>query len=1043
VEKGEFKGRKLSDIKPGAKLEDRDITGTPAEIAAARLEYVVKGVLLQGKSSDLEKETAAFATISRAPDEVRREVIKQLPALIHRLQPSPANAARVRAVQEKMLTAHPMLEPAITAETRVTQALVDINGNSFETWYVSNLIDVFTRDLPLEIMPHLMEALEKRIPVLEQESVVQRDNATRMRLETVMQRAAGLRRVKEGLVKQAQEMHELNQRLANASTPLERASAFVDEFMSRNALVHPTDYQTANALVGRARKAAAQLRPDVLQALTPIVLEELATVMPQVSVFGEGTLGFQKRTLDEMLAGRLGRELPFSSGESAALQDFLGRQYTFYPYRDPGTHFVNFMENMPVLSHAMASVLRRLIAQWPDIAKQELKSLATRVSFAELPLNVGELWTDTALKDLETNSQRAGWIALLTHANSSKSKPDAKWEKTALELLEKIPDFAALIGKWLPLVGKPRTLTLLEGNNLFDAYNANILRGLIWAVSLLEPTDAAARGLADVVLTSLRKVPGVGPRSPKIATAATFALGRMNSLFSVGQLARLKTRVTFKTTLKEIEKALDNAAQRQGMSKADLEELSIPTFGLEDVGKTDFEFGDVRAELRVKNSDVTLSWFDAKGKILKNPPAATKADYADELKDLKTVVKDVEGMLSAQSARLERFVLARKSWAYSDWRERYLEHGVVGCVARRLIWTFTHSGEVQNGIWHDGDIVDSSGRTLEIDPAATVTLWHPLDSSTERVLDWRAFLEGKEIVQPWKQAHREVYILTAAEERTDTYSNRFAAHILKQHQFNQLAALRGWRNQLRLMVDDTYNPAQLELPQWNLRAEYWVEGAGDDYGTDTTETGTYLYLRTDQVRFYRVDAPQNHAHAGGGGYEQWVQQGNDPTAPLRLETIPALVLSEVLRDVDLFVGVCSVGNDPAWNDGGPEGRYREYWQSYSFGELTDAAISRKALLEALVPRLKIKDVAEIKGKFLHVRGSLREYKIHMGSGNILMLPNDQYLCIVPGQGTANASSDVKLPFEGDRTLAVILSKAFMLADDKNIKDVTITRQIKG
>lgn len=88
-------------------------------------------------------------------------------------------------------------------------------------------------------------------------------------------------------------------------------------------------------------------------------------------------------------------------------------------------------------------------------------------------------------------------------------------------------------------------------------------------------------------------------------------------------------------------------------------------------------------------------------------------------------------------------------------------------------------------------------------------------------------------------------------------------------------------------------------------------------------------------------------------------------------------------------------------------------------------------------------MTSIQSKFLHVKGSLREYKIHMGSGNILMLPNDQYLYIVPGQGAANPSSYVQLPFEGDRMLAVIVSKTFMLADDKNIKDATITRQIKS
>ena len=67
-------------------------------------------------------------------------------------------------------------------------------------------------------------------------------------------------------------------------------------------------------------------------------------------------------------------------------------------------------------------------------------------------------------------------------------------------------------------------------------------------------------------------------------------------------------------------------------------------------------------------------------------------------------------------------------------------------------------------------------------------------------------------------------------------------------------------------------------------------------------------------------------------------------------------------------------------------------------------------------------------RFLVVRGGLRTYKIHLGSGNILMSPNDQYLCIVPKQTVAGGER-VLLPFEGDSTLSIILSKAFLLADD--------------
>ncbi len=60
-----------------------------------------------------------------------------------------------------------------------------------------------------------------------------------------------------------------------------------------------------------------------------------------------------------------------------------------------------------------------------------------------------------------------------------------------------------------------------------------------------------------------------------------------------------------------------------------------------------------------------------------------------------------------------------------------------------------------------------------------------------------------------------------------------------------------------------------------------------------------------------------------------------------------------------------------------------------------------------------------------------------------MEPNDQYLCIVPSRAAgALAREKLLLPFEGDPTLAVILSKAFLLADDRKITDPTITRQLK-
>jgi hypothetical protein len=218
-------------------------------------------------------------------------------------------------------------------------------------------------------------------------------------------------------------------------------------------------------------------------------------------------------------------------------------------------------------------------------------------------------------------------------------------------------------------------------------------------------------------------------------------------------------------------------------------------------------------------------------------------------------------------------------------------------------------------------------------------------------------------------------------------------------------------------------PATRPLPAFDLRAEFWTGGiVGAPHGADTTHAGTLLHLATDQVRFYALGAP------GGAN-------------ALPLDRVPPLAFSEVMRDVDLFVGVCSVGN-PTWADGGPAGRFRDYWQAYAFGDLSASAATRRDVLADLLPRLNIKDRATLADRFLVVRGRRRTYKIHLGSGNILVSSNDQYLCIVPDAARRSAADPGPfVPFEGDQMLSVILSKAFLLAADDKITDPTITRQL--
>lgn len=622
--------------------------------------------------------------------------------------------------------------------------------------------------------------------------------------------------------------------------------------------------------------------------------------------------------------------------------------------------------------------------------------------------------------------KNATWSALFRHASSaaSKARPTAKWLKQATGLVKAVDDdVAALVTEWLraakpgPNVDgiQPADMWMIDSfpeadrTGTLAPANIDLVKGLVWMASVIED-DRLTAEVGRFGQRCFRKVRNYGAKSTKLGNACLVALGNVPDGGGVVHLSGLMTRVRYPSARKQIEKALNNAAERAGVSRQDLEEMAIPSYELTIDGFREVPMADVTARLEISGvrgtgAKGTLIWLKGDGKTQKSIPATVKESHADDIKQLKQDLKELNATLATQAARIERLWLTRtEPWAYRVFAERYLDHPVVSCVARSLIWII----EDQPVLWNDGALrtVDGTAQT----PAETdrVRLWHPIESSTNEVLAWRDLLEEIGLIQAFKQAWREVYLLTPAEEETEHYSNRFAAHIIRQHPFLALCQQRDWRYTIQGPWDSANTPIRT-IPAWNLQVEYWVEPA-IDIGHE--HHSGYTHLTTDQVRFARG------------------------AAVVPVAQVPALPFSELMRDVDLFVSVCSIGNDPTWQDGRD---HHAYWHDYSFGELSETAKTRAAVLERLVPRLKIRDVAKVEGRFLVVKGKLKAYKIHLGSANIQMNPGG-YLCIVPDRRN-NAAKRVVLPFTGDDLMAVILSKAFMLADDDKIKDPSIVAQI--
>jgi hypothetical protein len=784
----------------------------------------------------------------------------------------------------------------------------------------------------------------------------------------------------------------------------------------------------------------------------PAVLEAIARQSESLRHLGGGDGGAAAavfslnhlRAFKELISTLLRKNLPFQVEDIDRLVQLVSEGRSYYSGHLPLASILRVVENfcpegiVPDCLRSRLVALRDKLRTQPSCA--EIRDAIERLDQllapapAEAPdslLTTDEAWTRHLRGQLDglEPASRAAWHALLLHCNSAdQSKPSRKWLQQADALIMEIGPaaFTSVLSGVLAQIGQPGAQQVKEfyghqfpqDPTLIHDAHSDLLRGLIWYTSLIND-DSLTMAIGDAAAACFKKIPNVGPRAPKIGNACLYALSAMSSPAAVGQLSRLKSRAKHASVRKQLAKALETAADKTGMSAAEMEEVAVPTCGLSEVGAHRLQLGDITALLEVAGgSKVQLTWIRPDGKQMKSVPASVKEAFAAELKSLKQSEKEIAKLLPAQRDRLEQFFLQERTWSFPEFRSRYLDHPLVGTLARRLIWRFWDGSNASDGIWLDGQIVDDRDQPFSwVGPQTRVALWHPLTCGVEQVRAWRDWLDRHQVRQPFKQAYREIYILTDAERRTETYSNRFAAHIIRQHQFSALCQQRGWRYSLQGQWDSANTPT-LHLPQWNLRVEFWVQSLADEAGV--SGHGIYLHLSTDQVRFYRQDYVD----------------------PMPLADVPPLVFSEVLRDVDLFVGVASVGNDPNWSDGGPAGLYRDYWHTYSFGNLSQTAQTRKAVLERIVPHLKIAHRCSFSDKFLVVRGDLRSYKIHLGSGNILMSPNDQYLCIVPKSSSSETVGKVFLPFEGDNLLSIILSKAFLLAEDSKIKDPTIVTQIR-
>ncbi|NGZ75158.1 DUF4132 domain-containing protein [Saccharibacillus sp. VR-M41] len=239
--------------------------------------------------------------------------------------------------------------------------------------------------------------------------------------------------------------------------------------------------------------------------------------------------------------------------------------------------------------------------------------------------------------------------------------------------------------------------------------------------------------------------------------------------------------------------------------------------------------------------------------------------------------------------------------------------------------------------------------------------------------------------QPFKQIFRELYVPNADEKAAGASSSRYAGHQVQPSKTVALLRGRGW----------------------TVSYEEGLQKV--DYEHNVIAT---LYAMADWFSPADIEAP---------ALETIEFSDRRTRKPLKLEDVPPVLFSEIMRDVDLVVSTAHVGGvDPE-------------------ASLTTIELRTAIVREAL--DLLGKENVRLDGNYARVAGELGEYAVHLGSGAAYKQATGA-LNIIPVH--AGQRGRLFLPFlDEDPRTAEILSKIVLLAEDAKIKDPQILAQIRG
>jgi hypothetical protein len=383
--------------------------------------------------------------------------------------------------------------------------------------------------------------------------------------------------------------------------------------------------------------------------------------------------------------------------------------------------------------------------------------------------------------------------------------------------------------------------------------------------------------------------------------------------------------------------ALENLSRTAGYADPQRLEWAMEASAIADLvaGAITITEGDVSVSLSLDDHGTPNLTIVKKGKPQKTIPAALKKN-AEIM-----VLQERKQKLTKQASRM-RLSLEQSMCRGDRFTGAELQQLLIHPILRPMLQQLIFVGETAIGYPLDSRLRKHDNTYAQLNSADIVRIAHPTDLvKTDEWHLWQQECFHAERSQPFKQIFRELYLPIPTEETEHKSSRRYAGHQVNPRQALALFGQRGW-------VANSYDYES------SIHRIFYDQ---DIYVSVETDSG---WSTPAEVEGLTIDAVYFSKRSRGNA--------------LKLDQVPVIVFSEVMRDLDLVVSVAHQGGvDPE--------------ASASTVEL------RSALIRETNRLLKLTNI-NLQNNYALIEGELGSYSVHLGSGVVHRQPGGS-LCIIP------------------------------------------------